>query len=304
MVSSTTFHTLLTSREREANSLLCVGLDPVLAKLPVGIAGTADGVADFCIEIVNATKDFVSCFKPNLPFYLSLGESGLRALRRVREAIPANIPMVLDCKVNDLGDTAQEWVRTAFEVLEADAIVVAPYMGEDALAPYFNCDGKGVIVLVKTSNPGSGDLQDLQLASGQPLYMHVAERCRVWQQAYPADVGMVVGATWPEQLQSIRERCPDQVILLPGLGAQGGNVAASVRAGIDAGGGSLLCSSSRGILYASSGPDFAEFANIEAQRLRDEINLYRHQPPGARKTNADTLDVGRDKNLHSNSHSH
>lgn len=277
MPTTESFQTRLTAREQDADSLLCVGLDPVMEKLPAGIPATADGVADFCIEIVRATQDVASCFKPNLPFYLSLGEYGLRALRRVREAIPASIPMVLDCKVNDLGDTAQAWARMAFDYLEVDAVVVAPYMGEDALAPYFERDGKGVIVLVKTSNPGSGDLQDLQLASGQPLYLHVAERCREWEDAYPADIGMVVGATYPEQLAGVREICPDQVILLPGLGAQGGDVASSVKAGMNASGGSLLCSSSRGILYASNGTDFAEAAREQAQLLRDEINLHRHQ---------------------------
>lgn len=277
MPTTESFQTRLTAREQDADSLLCVGLDPVMEKLPAGIPATADGVADFCIEIVRATQDVASCFKPNLPFYLSLGEDGLRALRRVREAIPASIPMVLDCKVNDLGDTAQAWARMAFDYLEVDAVVVAPYMGEDALAPYFERDGKGVIVLVKTSNPGSGDLQDLQLASGQPLYLHVAERCREWEDAYPADIGMVVGATYPEQLAGVREMCPDQVILLPGLGAQGGDVASSVKAGMNASGGSLLCSSSRGILYASNGTDFAEAAREQAQLLRDEINLHRHQ---------------------------
>src|SRR5690606_2281533 len=115
-------------------------------------------------------------------------------------------------------------VKTAFDYIETDAIVVAPYMGEDALAPYFDSAGKGVIVLVKTSNPGSGDLQDLVLENGLPLYMHVADRCRTWNSTYPADIGMVVGATWPDQLRAVRELCPNQVILLPGLGAQGGDV--------------------------------------------------------------------------------
>lgn len=281
MTASNSFHKRLTSRERDANSLLCVGLDPVIGKMPAGIPATAAGVADFCIEIINATKDLVSSYKPNLPFYLSLGDDGLRALRRVREAIPADIPMILDCKVNDLGDTAKAWVQTAFDYIEADAIVVAPYMGEDALAPYFNREGKGVIVLVKTSNPGSGDLQDVTLENGQPLYMHVAERCREWNQGYPADIGMVVGATWPAQLQAVRDLCPNQAILLPGLGAQGGDVQASVQAGTDAHGGSLMCSSSRGILYASSGTDFAEAARTQAQSLRDEINKHRPLKPDA-----------------------
>ncbi len=277
MSQPSSFHTRLRARERSANSLVCVGLDPVPAKLPAGFAATANGVADFCIEIVRATQDIASCYKPNLPFYLSLGDEGARALRRVREAIPSDIPVLLDCKVNDMGETALAWARVAFDYLEVDAIVTAPYMGEDALAPYFAREGKGVIVLVKTSNPGSDDFQNLQLADGTPLYLHVADRCRAWESAYPADIGMVVGATYPAQLAQVRQRCPDQVILLPGLGAQGGDVAASVRAGVDAEGGSLLCSASRSIMYASSGSDFAEAAHAEARRMRDEINTHRHQ---------------------------
>lgn len=277
MSPNSTFQTRLNAREHAANSLVCVGLDPVLTKLPAQFEPTAAGVADFVVEVVRATQDIASCYKPNLPFYLSLGEDGAKALRRVREAIPSDIPMVLDCKVNDLGDTARAWAEMAFDYFEVDAIVTAPYMGEDALAPYFERVGKGVIVLVKTSNPGSDDLQNLTLADGTPLYLHVADRCRAWDAAYPAEIGMVVGATYPEQLAKVRERCPGQVILLPGLGAQGGDVAASVKAGVDANGGSLLCSASRSIMFASNGPDFAEAAHAEAARMRDEINLYRSQ---------------------------
>lgn len=275
MSQSISFKNRLAAREREVDSLVCVGLDPVIGKLPEGIARTAAGMADFCIEIVRATQDIASSYKPNLPFYLSLGDDGAKALRRVREAIPANIPMVLDCKVNDMGETAKEWASMAFDYLEVDAIVTAPYMGEDALSPYFEREGKGVIVLVKTSNPGSDDLQNLQLANGKQLFMHVAERCNAWDASYPADIGMVVGATYPQQLRQVREQCPDLPILLPGLGAQGGDVAASVDAGVDSHGGVLMCSSSRAILYASNGRDFAEAARAEASRLRDEINHHR-----------------------------
>ncbi len=276
MSATTSRSTTLSHRMADANSLLCVGLDPVLDRLPAGFAATADGVADFCIELVNATKDVAACYKPNLPFYLGLGDDGLKALRRVRNAIPGDIPVLLDCKVNDLGETAAAWARMAFDDLGMDGVVVNPYMGEDAMSIYFNYGGKGVIVLVKTSNPGSGDYQDLVLASGEALFMHVAGQCRRYQDTYPADIGMVVGATWPEQLAAIREKCPDQVILLPGLGAQGGDVQASVRAGVDAEGGKLLCSASRSIMFASSESDFADAARAEALRLRDEINLYRH----------------------------
>ena len=281
MSSPASFQATLNSREQSANSLLCVGLDPVLEKMPEGIEATPEGVVAFCTEIIRATQDLVSSYKPNLPFYLSLGSEGLTVLRKVREAIPADIPMVLDCKVNDLGDTAEAWARMAFDYLEADAVVVAPYMGEDALAPYFNRPGKGVIVLTKTSNPGSGDLQDAVMADSRPLYMHVAERSQHWNGEYPADIGMVVGATYPDQLATIRKACPDLPILLPGLGAQGGDVEGSVRSGADSNGGSLMCSSSRGILFASNGTDFAEAARKEAMKLRDAINEHRVQSVSA-----------------------
>ncbi|MCO5214585.1 MAG: orotidine-5'-phosphate decarboxylase [Thermomicrobiales bacterium] len=271
------FYDLLAARTASADSLLCVGLDPVVEKLPEGFAHDTDGVTSYLTELIAATSDLTCCYKPNLPFYLSLGDDGLRVLRAVREAIPAEIPMLLDCKVNDLGDTARAWARMAFDYLEVDGVVVNPYMGEDALTPYFTYGDKGVIVLCKTSNPGSGDLQDLVLENGEPLYMHIARSTNTWQQEYPAEIGMVVGATYPDQLARIRETCPNAIILLPGLGAQGGDVQASVSAGVDANGGALLCSSSRSIMYASSGPDFAEAARAEAQKLRDEINLYRHQ---------------------------
>lgn len=279
MPQSKPFYDLLVARVASADSLLCIGLDPVVEKLPQGFAHDADGVTAYLKELIAATSDLASCYKPNLPFYLSLGDDGLRVLRAVRDAIPANIPLLLDCKVNDLGDTAKAWARMAFDYLEVDGVVVNPYMGEDALAPYFAYSDKGVIVLCKTSNPGSGDLQDLVLESGDPLYMHIASSTRRWQEAYPAEIGMVVGATYPDQLARIRATCPKAIILLPGLGAQGGDVQASVSAGVDTDGGALLCASSRSIMYASNGPDFAEAARVEAMRLRDEINLYRY--PGA-----------------------
>lgn len=277
MSTTKPFYDLLSARVAAIDSLLCVGLDPVMEKLPAGFDHTPEGVGDYLVELISATKDIASCFKPNLPFYTSLGADGIRVLRRVREAIPADIPMVLDCKVNDMGETAKAWAQTIFEFIEVDALVVNPYMGEDAMTPYFSYGDKGVIVLCKTSNPGSGDIQDLVLANGKRLYMHVAEQTQLWQQRHPAEIGMVVGATYPDQLAAVRESCPQAIILLPGLGAQGGNVQTSVTAGVDANGGSLLCSSSRSIMYASSGPDFAEAARDEAKRLRDEINIYRHQ---------------------------
>ncbi|MCO5217530.1 MAG: orotidine-5'-phosphate decarboxylase [Thermomicrobiales bacterium] len=277
MPTAKPFRKLLTDRESAVDSLLCVGLDPVMEKLPAPFPRTIAGVGDYLVALIEATNDLVSSYKPNLPFYLAFGDEGTKVLRRVREAVPADIPMVLDCKVNDMGDTARAWAKTVFNYIGADAVVVNPYMGEDALTPYFAYGDKGVIALVKTSNPGSGDVQDLPLENGTPLYMHIAAKTNAWNQRHPADIGMVVGANHADKLSAIRALCPSSFILLPGLGAQGGDVQASVSAGVDANGGALLCSSSRSIMYASSGTDFAEAARAEAQRLRDEINLYRHQ---------------------------
>lgn len=275
MTNHLPFREKLDARIAAADSLLCVGLDPVSSKLPEGFDGSVESVVSFCIEIVQATSEVAAAYKPNLAFYMALGLDGLEALQRVHEAIPEDIPVILDGKLNDMGETARAYARAVFDVMDFDALTVAPYLGEDAMEPYLSKEGRGIIVLTKTSNPGSGDLQDLELASGSPLYLHVADRCRQWQEQYPADVGMVVGATYPDQLVTVRERCPDQVILLPGLGAQGGDTAASVRAGVTKTGSGLLCSASRSIMYADNGYGFAKAAHEAARALRDEINVYR-----------------------------
>lgn len=275
MSTATSFHDMLDTRIAAANSLLCVGLDPVSRKMPQGFDGSPESVVSFCKEIITATQEFAAAYKPNLAFFMALGTRGLQALQLVRDAVPADIPVILDGKLNDMGETARAYSSAVFDVMGFDALTVAPYLGEDALRPYLEKRGKGVIVLCKTSNPGSGDLQDLELASGELLHLRVADRCRGWDEQYSANVGMVVGATWPEQLAEVRRRCPDQLILLPGLGAQGGDTAASVRAGVTLSGGGLLCSASRSIMYAGDTADFATAAHAAASRLRNEINAHR-----------------------------
>lgn len=269
------FQEKLDARIASANTLLCVGLDPNPANMPSGMDTSPRSVALFCREIVEATQDQAAAFKPNIAFFLALGSKGIMALEAVMEVIPDDIPVILDAKVNDLGDTAKAYARAAFDEIQADALTVAPYLGEDALQPYLSQRGKGIIMLVKTSNKGSGDVQDLELASGEPLYLHLADKCREWDERYPSNVGMVVGATHPAQLEEVRRRCPDQTILLPGLGAQGGDVRASVRAGVNARGTGLLCSASRSIMYAGSSGDYATLAHAVAVSLRNEINRYR-----------------------------
>ena len=257
---------------QSARTLLCVGLDPVQSRMPEHFDRSPESVVRFCQELIEATHPFVAAYKPNLGFFAALGRTGLNVLWAVRHAIPHDIPVILDCKVNDLGATAEAYAHGWFDEFGFDAITVNPYLGEDAVAPYLSYEGKGVIMLCKTSNPGSGDVQDLPLASGEPLFLSVADRCRRWQAGYPASVGLVVGATYPQQLAQVRQRCPDQLVLLPGIGAQGGDIEASIQAGQTPPGTGLLCSASRAIIYAGGDRDFGTAAGESARDLRDRIN--------------------------------
>ncbi|MGH2531901.1 MAG: orotidine-5'-phosphate decarboxylase [Thermomicrobiales bacterium] len=270
----------LRERSRLANSLACVGLDPEHRHFPAHLSShpPKEALVRFNAAIIEATSDLVCAYKPNLGFYVAHGLAGIEALLETRRLIPADIPVILDCKVGDMATTTTAYARGYFDEWSFDAITANPYQGEDSLQPFFDYAGRGVLVLCKTSNAGSSDLQDLTVnaaTDGQTLYEHVARRVSVWSDAYPADVGLVVGATYPSQLASVRQICPSQIILLPGVGAQGGDLAASVQAGVDRDGEGLIVSSSRGIIYAGSGADFAEQARDAALRLRDDINAVR-----------------------------
>ncbi len=275
MQHSSTFAERIGRRMSEADTLVCVGIDPVLEKLPAHFNHTVDSIVHMCQAIIEATHPYAAAFKPNLAFFTSLGRPGLNALWAVRHSIPSGVPVILDCKVGDVSETARAYAHGWFNEFGFDAITVSPYLGEDAVAPFLEYGDKGVIILCKTSNTGSGDVQDLPLANGEPLYLAVADKCHEWDARHPASVGLVVGATYPEQLRSVRQRVGDQVILLPGLGAQGGELRASVEAGVDANGAGLLCSSSRAIMFASDGLDFDVAAQGVAERMRDEINDVR-----------------------------
>jgi orotidine-5'-phosphate decarboxylase len=279
MMSATdlqTFDARLAARADTADTLLCVGLDPVRGRMPHGFPESAAGAVALCGEVIDATVDLALAYKPNLAFFLAWGREGLDALFAVRERIPAEVPVVLDCKVGDVDSTTTAYAQAWFDELAVDAITVHPWLGEDSLVPFMERAGKGVIVLAKTSNPGSGDLQDRELAGGEPLYRHIAARAATWNATYPASIGLVVGATYPEQLRGVREVAPDLPILLPGLGAQGGDLEASVEAAVRPDGAGVLCSASRGIMYATSGDDVADAARTAASRLRDRINVVRH----------------------------
>lgn len=272
-----TFDGRLSARARAADTLLCVGLDPARGRMPDGIPDSAAGAAELCTRVIDATADLAVAYKPNLAFFLAWGREGLDALYSVRQRIPAEVPVILDCKVGDVDSTSAAYATSWFDELGVDAITVHPYLGEDALAPFMEYAGKGVIVLAKTSNPGSGDLQDRTLAdTGAPVYRYIARRSATWNEAYPATLGLVVGATWPEQLREIRQDAPSLPILLPGLGAQGGDLDASLAAALRPDGTGVLCSVSRGIMYASSGDDVADAARAAASGFRDRINAVRH----------------------------
>lgn len=277
---NTSFDDRLRQRMRTRDTLVCVGIDPEIDRLPAGVDRTPAGVVAFCTALVEATAEVAAAFKPNLGFFVGLGREGLDVLWQVRQAIPADVPVILDCKVGDIGTTAAAYARGWFDAFDFDAITVNPYLGEDAIAPFLADSSRGVFIICKNSNPGSGDLQDLPLADepNEPLYLRVATRCRDWNERYPASVALVVGATYPDQLAAIRERCPDQTILVPGFGAQGGAVAGTVDQGTDQDGLGLLCSASRSIMYADSGEAYAQAAHDAARALRDEINAHRPRP--------------------------
>jgi orotidine-5'-phosphate decarboxylase len=276
------FSVKLQRATQRADSLVCVGLDPDVAKLPAHLRelDTRDALVQFNAAIVEATRDLVCAYKPNLGFYVAYGVAGIEALVETRRMIPAEIPVVLDCKVGDMDNTAARYAKGYFDEWGFDAVTVNGYMGEDSLAPFLSYGDRGVLVLAKTSNPGSGDLQDVTVREGgeeRSVYSTMVERAERWSAMYPATVGLVVGATYPAQLAEIRAHGPELPILLPGVGAQAGDVAASVAAGVDARGEGLMVSSSRGVIYAGSGEDFAERAREAAMGLRDEVNAVRRE---------------------------
>jgi orotidine-5'-phosphate decarboxylase len=266
-----TFLDSLLEAGRRNRSLLCVGLDPDIRKLPDILRSASDPTYAFCMAIVEATADLVCAFKPNIAFFEALGPAGMQTLRRLIADMPRNVPVLLDAKRGDMGSTAEAYAEAVFERLGADAVTLNPYLGSDSLAPFLRHADKGCIVVCKTSNPGSSELQELELAKGGPLYLEVARRARDDWNAN-RNLGLVVGATYPNVLAEVRALCPDLPLLVPGVGAQGGDLAAATRASVDRHGERAIISASRSILYAGSAADFPDAARHEALRLREEIN--------------------------------
>jgi len=258
------------------DSLLCVGLDPDMARLPAQFQNNPQGIYQFCTEIIDATADLACSFKPQIAYFAALGaEDQLEKICAYAKEHYPHIPMILDAKRGDIGATAKQYAREAFDRYGADAVTVNPYMGSDSVEPYMEWSDRGVIILCRTSNAGGSDLQFLKV-DGKPLYQHVAKLVAEKWNAN-GQCALVVGATFPEELAQVRGIVGDMPLLVPGIGAQGGDIEATVKAGRTYGGTGMMINSSRAILYATpqGGEDFAAAARRVAQETRDAINAHR-----------------------------
>ena len=268
------FMQALRDRWDGANTLVCVGLDPEPAKFPAHLRDTPDAVFEFTRAIIDATAPMACCFKPQIAHFAALGaETALqRCIAHVHAHHPG-VPVILDAKRGDIGSTAERYAIEAFDRFAADAVTLNPYLGRDSVQPFLDRADKGVVLLCRTSNKGAEDFQDLD-CGGIPLYQRIAEKvARDWNGN--GNCLLVVGATWPKELAAVRALVGELPFLVPGVGAQGGDVEAVVSNGKDANGRGLVISSSRAILYAGDGLDFADAARAAAQELRDTINRFR-----------------------------
>ena len=268
------FNEKLITASRENTSLLCVGLDPDPALMPAKV-----GVFEFNKAIIDATSDLVCAYKLNLAFYEALGDEGLDALKGSIKHIPGNIPVIGDAKRGDIGSTARAYAQAIFANYNFDATTVNPYLGFDSIEPFIQYRDKGVFILCRTSNAGAVDFQALEFeADGRrrPLFEIVARKASEWNTC--GNIGLVIGATYPDELRLIRESHPDMPLLIPGVGAQGGELSLAVRYGVDSQGQKAIINSSRQIIYASREKDFARAARRAAAGLRDQINQCRVTP--------------------------
>ncbi|MBS4767364.1 MAG: orotidine-5'-phosphate decarboxylase [Burkholderiales bacterium] len=267
------FSQMLSSCWEKNDSLLCIGLDPTPARFPEKFKTSSRPIFDFCAEIIDATADLVCAFKPQIAYFSS--SSAEQELIDIIDWIHTNhpgIPVILDAKRGDIGSTAAHYAKEVFERFKADCVTLSPYMGKDSVEPYLEYVEKGEFVLCRTSNKGGDDFQMLDIG-GVPLYIKVAEKVAEWD--INGQMGLVIGATYPEELKKARATVPELTFLVPGIGAQGGDINAAVKAGMNKDKTGLVINSSRAILYASKEADFAEKARAEALRTRDAINKAR-----------------------------
>lgn len=253
---------------QKKSSFLCVGLDPDLAKIPAHLRSEPDPIFSFCKAIIEETADYAVAYKPNIAFFEALGSKGWETLQKVQELIPRDIFTIADAKRGDIGNTSKLYAKAFFEQMDFDSVTVAPYMGEDSVSPFLEFADKWVVLLALTSNAGSLDFQLIKDETGKPLYQSVLEKSQEW--GTPENLMYVVGATRGELIGEVRKVVPDNFFLVPGVGAQGGSLADVAKYGMNSHCG-LLVNSSRGIIYASQGKDFAVAARSEAAKLQAEM---------------------------------
>ena len=273
------FRAQLLRAERVNRSLLCVGLDPDPSRFPGAMRNDPARIYDFCAAIVDATRDLVIAYKPQIAYFAAhRAEAQLeRLIAYIHESAP-EVPVILDAKRGDMGSTAEQYAKEVFDRYRADAVTLSPLLGFDSIEPYLRHAGKGVILLCRTSNPGGADLQDLRLESGAKVYERIATLAAGdWNRG--GEVGLVVGATYPAEIARVRELAPSLPLLIPGIGVQGGDPAATVRAGWRGLSGEttgpIIVSSSRAVLYAGDGPDFATASRRAAEAARNELEAAR-----------------------------
>ncbi len=269
------FQTKYQTASRRNNSLLCVGLDTDISKLPQSVLHRNNPVLYFNKKIIDATSDLVCCYKPNYAFYGALGDLGWSTLRETIEYIPKDIPVLVDAKIGDIGNTSSIYAKMFFEELGADALTVTPYMGEDCVLPFLEYEDCTTFIVCLTSNKGANDFEK-SMSNGSPLFEHVIKKALEW--SLNKNCGLVIGATQPDYFSRVRLLAPDMPLLIPGIGAQGGDPKEVVVHGKDSQGGGILVNSSRGIIFASPKEDYAQAARIAAKNLRDELNKYRNYP--------------------------
>lgn len=268
------FNQKIASIIKKNNSLLCVGLDPELAKFPKHLLKKKEPIFEFNKSIIDATFDLVCAYKPNIAFYEAYGIDGLKQLKKTIDYLHkkyTDIPVILDAKRADIGNTARMYAKAMYENWGADATTVYPYLGLDSVIPYLEYKEKLTILLIRTSNPDAKMFQDLKVGS-LPFYLNLAKTISKWPYK---NIGIFVGATYPEELGKVRKLFQKNPILTAGIGAQGAETEKAVKAGIDKNGSNLICNNSRSILYASNDKDFAKHARINADKMRGIINEYR-----------------------------
>ncbi|HJT23168.1 MAG TPA: orotidine-5'-phosphate decarboxylase [bacterium] len=269
-----TFSARLQKAIQRTGGCLCVGLDVDPTKMPGDLSRDGEGVLKFCRSIIDSTHDLAAAYKPNMAFFEALGVQGFEILELLRQSVPPDVLFVMDAKRGDIGNTSQAYAKAFYERLQSDAVTLSPYMGKDSIEPFLEYEGTCSFVLCLTSNPSSVDFQTQVLQSGEKLYEKVAKTAVGWAQGKKAEIGLVVGATQAQHLGALRRLVPETPFLVPGVGAQGGDLGAALKEGRAKDGFGILVNVSRQVLYASTGNDFANAAREQAQKIVKEMKPY------------------------------